>query len=152
MTKENYQLRFLPLFEKDLNAIVDYISQSLQNPRAAHRFLSAVEGVSDGHVVAGGQRDRGGHGQRNALVGGAEHGVDVAGNRVVHDGLANLFGVERAERGDLLAVVEGAGVDEVRALAAGLQREVAELQRVRFQQEFGEAMVKSRDGHNTLLN
>ena len=76
---------------------------------------------------------------------------DVAGNRVVHDGLANLFGVERAERGDLLAVVEGAGVDEVRALAAGLQREVAELQRVGFQQEFSEAMVKSRDGHNTLL-
>ncbi|WP_019790495.1 type II toxin-antitoxin system RelE/ParE family toxin [Streptococcus sobrinus] len=45
MTKENYQLRFLPLFEKDLNAIVDYISQSLQNPRAAHRLLSAVEGA-----------------------------------------------------------------------------------------------------------
>ena len=105
-------------------------------------LLLAVEGVSDGHVVAGGQRDRGGHGQRNALVGGTEHGVDVAGNRVVHDGLANLFGVERAERGDLLAVVEGAGVDEVRALAAGLQREVAELQRVGFQQEFSEAMCE----------
>ncbi|AWN18343.1 type II toxin-antitoxin system RelE/ParE family toxin [Streptococcus sobrinus] len=43
MTKENYQLRFLPLFEKDLNAIVDYISQSLQNPRAAHDLLNAVE-------------------------------------------------------------------------------------------------------------
>ena len=47
------------------------------------------------------------------------HSRLIAGNRVVHDGLANLFGVERAERGDLLAVVEGAGVDEVRALAAG---------------------------------
>ena len=46
-------------------------------------LLLAVEGVSDGHVVAGGQRDRGGYGQRNALISRAEHRVDVVRRQAV---------------------------------------------------------------------
>ena len=41
--KNNYLLRFLPLFEEDLNAIVDYISIGLQNPIAANRLIDDVE-------------------------------------------------------------------------------------------------------------
>ena len=39
----NYSLAFLPLFENDLNAIVDYISIGLQNPVAANRLIDDVE-------------------------------------------------------------------------------------------------------------
>lgn len=42
MTKE-YELRFLPLLEEDLNEIVDYITNVLQNEIAALRFVNAVE-------------------------------------------------------------------------------------------------------------
>ena len=38
-----YKLRFLPLFETDLNMIVDYISIHLQNPEAAERLVDDVE-------------------------------------------------------------------------------------------------------------
>ena len=38
-----YELRFLPLFQEDLNAIVDYISFQLQNPDAAERLIDDVE-------------------------------------------------------------------------------------------------------------
>ncbi len=35
MSRKHYELRFLPLFEHDLNEIVDYITyRSLQNKRA----------------------------------------------------------------------------------------------------------------------
>ncbi len=39
----NYTLKFLPLFENDLNAIVDYISINLQNPTAANKLIDDVE-------------------------------------------------------------------------------------------------------------
>lgn len=38
-----YTLRFLPLFERDLNGIVDYIAVRLKNPAAADRLIDDVE-------------------------------------------------------------------------------------------------------------
>lgn len=43
MNEKRYKLRVLPLFEDDLNEIVDYISVQLRNPIAAERFVEAVE-------------------------------------------------------------------------------------------------------------
>ncbi len=43
MDKKQYTLRFLPLFEDDLNSIVDYISTQLQNPTAANNLVNEVE-------------------------------------------------------------------------------------------------------------
>lgn len=43
MDGNRYKLRILPLFEDDLNEIVDYISIRLQNPIAAEQFVDAVE-------------------------------------------------------------------------------------------------------------
>lgn len=43
MSKKKYQLRFLPLFEDDLNEIVDYIMHDLENPTAAMNFVDAVQ-------------------------------------------------------------------------------------------------------------
>lgn len=42
MTKD-YKLRFLPLFEDDLNKIVDYIAFELHNPIAAEQLVDAVQ-------------------------------------------------------------------------------------------------------------
>lgn len=42
MGNKEYKLTFLPLFENDLNEIVDYISIELQNPTAADNFVEAV--------------------------------------------------------------------------------------------------------------
>lgn len=36
---KNYNLTFLPLFEEDLNQIVDYISLQLQNPMVALQLV-----------------------------------------------------------------------------------------------------------------
>ena len=43
MLNEHYELRALPLFEDDLNEIVDYIAFTLHNPIAAEAFVSEVE-------------------------------------------------------------------------------------------------------------
>ncbi len=43
MEKKQYELRILPLFEHDLNDIVDYIVYRLRNPEAADRMVDAVE-------------------------------------------------------------------------------------------------------------
>ena len=43
MDGKYYKLSILPLFEDDLNEIVDYISVRLQNPIAAEDFVDAVE-------------------------------------------------------------------------------------------------------------
>ncbi len=40
---KRYHLRYLPLFEEDLQQIVDYISVQLENPDAAENLLQAVE-------------------------------------------------------------------------------------------------------------
>ena len=43
MNGKHYKLRILPLFEDDLNEIVDYIARQLRNPIAADDFVDAVE-------------------------------------------------------------------------------------------------------------
>ncbi len=43
MKHQNYKLRFLPIFEDDLNAIVDYIVNTLKNVDAANRLIDDVE-------------------------------------------------------------------------------------------------------------
>lgn len=43
MDGKRYKLRFLPLFQEDLNEIVDYISIRLKNPIAAERFVDDVQ-------------------------------------------------------------------------------------------------------------
>ena len=43
MQKKRYRLRFLPLFEDDLNEIVDYIAGRLQNPQAAEVLVQDVQ-------------------------------------------------------------------------------------------------------------
>ena len=40
---KRYHLRYLALFEEDLNQIVDYIQNELESPEAADNLLSAVE-------------------------------------------------------------------------------------------------------------
>ena len=42
MPKKRYKLRFLPLFEDDLNDIVDYIAIRLHNPTAADDLVDEV--------------------------------------------------------------------------------------------------------------
>lgn len=43
MDGKRYELRVLPLFEEDLNEIVDYIAFRLQNPAAAENLVNEVE-------------------------------------------------------------------------------------------------------------
>lgn len=43
MENKQYVLRILPLFEDDLNSIVDYISLQLHSPLAALSFIDEVE-------------------------------------------------------------------------------------------------------------
>ena len=43
MIGKRYELRILPLFEEDLNEIVDYITYRLQNPIAAEKLVNDVE-------------------------------------------------------------------------------------------------------------
>ena len=43
MESKRYKLRVLPLFEEDLNGIVDYIAFALQNPIAAENLIDAVQ-------------------------------------------------------------------------------------------------------------
>ena len=43
MNTNAYKLTFLPLFKEDLLETVDYISNTLQNPTAAHRLVDDIE-------------------------------------------------------------------------------------------------------------
>jgi toxin ParE1/3/4 len=43
MKKKTYKLRFLTIFEDDLNEIIDYISYNLDNPQVARKLLTEVE-------------------------------------------------------------------------------------------------------------
>ena len=43
MDEKTYELRVLPLFERDLEEIVDYISGRLKNPDAAERLVDDIE-------------------------------------------------------------------------------------------------------------
>ena len=43
MEDKHYKLRFLPMFEDDLNEIVDYVVDRLQNPEAAKHLVDMVQ-------------------------------------------------------------------------------------------------------------
>ena len=43
MSTQRYKLSFLPLFEKNLDKITDYIANHLQNPDAALRLIDDIE-------------------------------------------------------------------------------------------------------------
>ena len=43
MNKQTYKLTFLPLFEKDLLEITNYITNTLRDPSAAHRLVDDIE-------------------------------------------------------------------------------------------------------------
>ena len=43
MSQIQYKLSFLPLFEEDLNEIVDYITEQLNNPTAAQNLVDDIE-------------------------------------------------------------------------------------------------------------
>ena len=47
MSKSTYKLTFLPLFKEDLLETVDYITNTLQNPKAAHRLVDDIESAID---------------------------------------------------------------------------------------------------------
>ena len=40
---KKYKVQYLSLFEHDMISVVDYISQTLQNPAAANRLINDVE-------------------------------------------------------------------------------------------------------------
>lgn len=50
MNQKSYKLTFLPLFEEDLNEIVDYISLKLKNPEAAIRLVDDIEIAIDNRL------------------------------------------------------------------------------------------------------
>lgn len=43
MNRQTYKLTFLPFFEEDLLEITNYITNTLQNPSAAHRLVDDIE-------------------------------------------------------------------------------------------------------------
>lgn len=43
MDNAKYHLRYLPLFYEDMAAVVDYISNDLQNPQAALKLIGLTE-------------------------------------------------------------------------------------------------------------
>ena len=43
MDNVKFQLRYLPLFYEDMAAVVDYISNDLQNPKAAYKLIDLTE-------------------------------------------------------------------------------------------------------------
>ena len=49
---KKYKLSFLPLFEEDLNEIVDYITTDLQNPSAADRLVGDIESTINKRLEA----------------------------------------------------------------------------------------------------
>ena len=45
MENKKYKLRFLPMFEDDLNEVVGYISDHLKNPHAAEKLIDEIQGA-----------------------------------------------------------------------------------------------------------
>lgn len=43
MEEKHYKLRFLPLFDDDLNRAIDYIAFELENPEAAEHLADSVQ-------------------------------------------------------------------------------------------------------------
>ena len=50
MNEKHYELSILPLFEDDLNEIVDYITYRLRNPLAAEHLVDEVERAIEGRL------------------------------------------------------------------------------------------------------
>jgi hypothetical protein len=95
----------------------------------------AIEGPGHAAMVVLGQRHRGGGGERNSLVGRAEQHVELKARARERGGVA------LAEHGDGFAVIEQPRIEEVRALATGLQLEIAEAQRAARQGEVDEGSL-----------
>ena len=47
MENSEYQLSYLPLFQKDLTDVVHYIADELKNPSAANRLVDEIEKAID---------------------------------------------------------------------------------------------------------
>ena len=41
--RNDYDLRYLPIFHEDLGQAIEYIASELKNPKAAQNLLDAVE-------------------------------------------------------------------------------------------------------------
>ncbi|WP_206168606.1 type II toxin-antitoxin system RelE/ParE family toxin [Veillonella sp. VA142] len=52
MNKPTYKLTFLPIFEKDLIEVTSYITNTLQNPSAAHQLLDDIEVAIEKRLAA----------------------------------------------------------------------------------------------------
>src|SRR6202008_1509242 len=91
--------------------------------------LLAVVGVGDGPAVVGREGDRRGGGERNALVGGAEDQVELETR--AHDG----GGIAASEHGRRLAVAEEPGIEEIGAVASGLEPELPAAQSLALKRE-----------------
>ena len=52
MNKPTYKLTFLPIFEKDLIEVMSYITNTLQNPSAAHQLLDDIETAIEKRLTA----------------------------------------------------------------------------------------------------
>lgn len=51
MRDKTYKLSILPLFEEDLNEIIDYIAFKLKNQSAANRLLDDIEAAIDKRLL-----------------------------------------------------------------------------------------------------
>lgn len=51
MEEKRYKLRFLPLFEDDLNRAIDYIAFELENPEAAEPVGRQCAGCHTGEAA-----------------------------------------------------------------------------------------------------
>ena len=106
----------------------------------------AIEGPGNAPVMMFGERYRRAGDQRDALVGGAEQ-HDVADARALQGSCVAL-----AEDADGFAVVEQAGVEEIRTFAARFQGEAPEAQGRARQREVDEAALVILHGgyHNPV--
>ena len=52
MNKPTYELTFLPIFKKDLIEVMPYITNTLQNPSAAHQLLDDIETAIEKRLTA----------------------------------------------------------------------------------------------------
>ena len=109
--------------------------------------LLAVEEVGLVDVKVAGERPCCGGDQRDALVGRAEHRVEVI-PAVVHDAL----GIELAEGRDLRAGSVVAGVDKVRGEATALGGELAKAQHVGAHHKFDKFFLCWRNHLHNILS
>ena len=82
-----------------------------------------------------GQRHGCGGGDGNTLVGRAEQQVE--GDAGIHQGI----GIKAAQFGQIAAGVKEAGVEEIRALAARLQRELTKTQHLAFNGKINKGLL-----------